>query len=79
MSMHLSSAAGSTSRPLNAGPARLPFLNLIFRLSSLARSRRALSALTAEQLSDVGLSRDAADHEANRAPWDAPRYWLGPR
>ncbi len=39
------------------------------------RSRRALAALTTDQLHDIGLSRDAADNEARRGIWDAPANW----
>lgn len=42
---------------------------------ALWRSRRALAALSPDQLRDVGLSARDAAAEAARAPWDAPAAW----
>lgn len=44
-------------------------------LMSLYRQRRALAALDAAALDDVGLSREAADTEAKRPVWDVPAHW----
>ncbi len=41
----------------------------------LYRQRRALAAMDETQLLDLGLTRDDAIREANRAIWDAPQNW----
>ena len=51
---------------------RLPRLG---RLMALWRSRKALAALTPDQLADVGIDPAAAQAEARRAPWDVPAHW----
>lgn len=43
----------------------------------LYRQRRALAALDDTQLLDLGLTREEALSEANRAIWDAPHHWYG--
>ncbi len=53
-----------------SGVLRRLFLGL-----SVARERRALAALDAHLLRDIGLTRDAAAREAARDPWDAPDTW----
>ena len=47
----------------------------IARLISLASQRRALAALDADQLDDLGLTRAEAAAEAARPIWDAPYHW----
>ena len=42
---------------------------------ALWRSRRALGRLGPAQLSDIGVSREAAEAEARRPPWDVPDSW----
>ncbi|WP_298971957.1 DUF1127 domain-containing protein [uncultured Roseobacter sp.] len=42
---------------------------------ALWRSRRALARLDARALEDIGVTRDAADLEANRNLWDVPNTW----
>ncbi|WP_299024502.1 DUF1127 domain-containing protein [uncultured Sulfitobacter sp.] len=42
---------------------------------TLWSSRRALAALSAEQLDDIGISRADATAEARRPVWDAPASW----
>lgn len=44
-------------------------------LVSLARSRRALSGLSPEQLADAGISAADAQAEARRPAWDVPANW----
>ena len=39
-------------------------------MAEKSRSRRALSALSDEQLKDIGLSRSSAFREASRPFWD---------
>jgi uncharacterized protein YjiS (DUF1127 family) len=43
---------------------------LVQGMAERARSRRALSALSDEQLKDIGLSRSDAFREASRPFWD---------
>ena len=46
---------------------------------ALWRSRRALAALTSDQLADVGLTQHEAQAEARRPFWDAPEgLWDAP-
>ncbi|MCH2078800.1 MAG: DUF1127 domain-containing protein [Rhodobacteraceae bacterium] len=42
---------------------------------NVARSRRALAALDAMQLADLGISATEAHDEASRPFWDAPSHW----
>ena len=53
---------------------RRPRLSLIAALA-LWRSRRALEALSDEQLNDIGLNHKEAQTEAARPIWDAPASW----
>ncbi|MEM1232975.1 MAG: DUF1127 domain-containing protein [Pseudomonadota bacterium] len=41
----------------------------------VARTRRALARLDADQLADVGLSASQAKAETERSLWDAPSTW----
>jgi len=41
----------------------------------LARQRRALAALDATQLRDIGISAYDAEIEAKRGLWDVPQKW----
>ncbi|MEP1768680.1 MAG: DUF1127 domain-containing protein [Sulfitobacter sp.] len=50
-------------------------LQRIVQITALWRSRRALAALTEDQLADVGLSASEAQAEAERPVWDAPAAW----
>lgn len=53
-----------------------PFsISSVMQALSLLRSRRALAALSDEQLADVGLSASEARREASRPIWDAPASW----
>ena len=49
---------------------------MIFQLLALFRSRRALASLDARLLSDIGLTAEAAAHEAARPFWDVPPHWV---
>lgn len=44
-------------------------------LLALHRQRQALNDLDPHLLEDIGISRDAAEAEARRAPWDVPSTW----
>ncbi|WP_371226832.1 DUF1127 domain-containing protein [Roseovarius sp. 2305UL8-3] len=48
----------------------------LMTLFSIARERRALSQLNADQLRDIGVSAHNAEAEARRPIWDAPDMWL---
>lgn len=43
-----------------------------FLALEVARERRALAAMTPEQLKDIGISADEAQSEASRPFWDLP-------
>ena len=45
-------------------------------LFALWRSRRALGALDAARLDDIGLSAKDAQAESRRPVWDVPKDWL---
>lgn len=49
----------------------LSFFELVLLWASRARQRRDLAELTAEQLDDVGIARDAAAAEAAKPFWQA--------
>jgi len=42
---------------------------------ALWQQRRALANMPAERLSDIGLTRADAAHEAARPFWDLPAHW----
>ena len=50
--------------------------NTFFALHALWVERQRLKTMENHRLNDIGLSRDAADHEARRPVWDAPDRWL---
>ena len=60
-------AAGLAPAPKTRTP--LQWVATVWRI---AQERRALADLDARMLADIGLSADAAGHEATRAPWDLP-------
>ena len=47
----------------------------LFDLAALAQSRRALARLDDRLLRDIGLTREDAEAELARPPWDAPSHW----
>lgn len=47
----------------------------LMALVGLWRSRRTLARLDARALEDIGVTRNAADVEANRHFWDVPETW----
>lgn len=55
--------------------ARLPAR--LLAAQALARSRCSLGRLDDHILRDIGLTRDQAESEARRSPWDAPMHWKG--
>jgi len=44
---------------------------------ALARQRRALRSLYDRALADIGVTRNAAEIEGQRAFWDVPHNWRG--
>ncbi len=64
------SDAGRTNAP------RKGFLQLFLTLTEARRQRRRLAGLDDHLLRDIGLTREDADREATRKPWDVPAHWL---
>jgi uncharacterized protein YjiS (DUF1127 family) len=52
------------------------FLSLVARAVGLQRSRRQLGALEDHMLCDIGVTRHAAQVEAQRPVWDAQDHWI---
>ena len=63
------SATTALPTPLGLAGAVLARLAMIVQI---ARERRALSALDARTLQDIGVNEADAAHEAGRALWDLP-------
>lgn len=55
--------------------SRFSLLSLLADRTALLRQRRALKALDAHTLEDIGVSRTDALREAKRPVWDAPESW----
>lgn len=51
------------------------WLAKLLAAGGLRRERTALTRLSDQQLSDIGITRAEADAEANRGLWDAPNHW----
>ena len=64
-----------TTRHMHRKAATPALLALMTQLPALWRQRRALRALDAGQLADLGLTRAQADAEAARPVWDVPTAW----
>jgi len=47
----------------------------LWRMAALRRQRLDLARLDDRLLRDIGLTRTAAETEAARPAWDAPRHW----
>ena len=58
-----------------ATPGRL--INLMRHACAVARQRRQLRHLSDRQLDDLGLTRGAAEREAQRPLWDLPKRHRG--
>lgn len=65
----------SPSRVAISRPAGITLLRRITDAVALHRSRQHLRALDARLLEDIGVSRNQAQNEAERAIWDAPDHW----
>lgn len=61
-------AAHTCGRVHRTKPGLMGYLDLY-------RQRRALAKLDDSRLLDLGLTREDALREANRAIWDAPQHW----
>ncbi|MDJ1007808.1 MAG: DUF1127 domain-containing protein [Paracoccaceae bacterium] len=71
-------AARTIARIFPSLPARRR-RNALSRLvdwMALYRQRHRLSELPDHLLDDIGVSREAAEAEADRPVWDAPSHWL---
>ena len=51
-------------------------LGWLSTLHAIWAERRALHAMEAHRLSDLGISQGEAAREADRPAWDAPERWL---
>ncbi len=68
--------APNTAIFAGAVSARRPgLLKSMTNMVQLFKERRALAALDADALADIGISRQQALTEASRPTWDAPDYW----
>lgn len=54
---------------------RFGLLKTVANMVQLHNERRALAALDADALADIGVSRKDALTEASRTAWDAPDHW----
>ena len=66
------------SRSLTRALRHRPRAHLFARLAAMVRLRKErlrLAALDDHMLRDIGLTRDEAQHEAERPAWDVPRHW----
>ena len=64
----------SCSSPSSFTPSRRRAFGLMDYIA-LWRQRRALAAMDARQLADIGITRDQARTEAARPLWDVPSHW----
>jgi uncharacterized protein YjiS (DUF1127 family) len=55
--------------------SRKGVLSRLFDMLALRRSRRSLTMLDDHLLRDIGLTRDQAQAEADRAAWDVAPRW----
>jgi uncharacterized protein YjiS (DUF1127 family) len=55
----------------------LSILALLHHSLDLKRSRGRLALLDDHLLRDIGLTREAAESEAERPLWDVPTHWRG--
>jgi uncharacterized protein YjiS (DUF1127 family) len=63
------------TRYVACAPSGARSVTSLRHIYSVWRSRRALAALDAAALHDIGVSYKAAQSEANRALWDVPQNW----
>lgn len=62
----------TTCRPaLSRRTRRLSLLDLL----SFWQQRRMMRELSEETLADIGLTRQDAEKEARKLPWDVPSSW----
>lgn len=60
-------------RHATARPIRL--FRRLWTALEVGRSRARLAQLDDHMLRDIGLDREQAQHEADRAAWDVPAHW----
>ena len=63
------------TRYVACAPSSARSASSLRHLYSVWRSRRALAALDAAALRDIGITHKEAQSEANRALWDVPQNW----
>lgn len=54
---------------------RFGLLKTVSNMVQLHKERRALAALSTDELADMGISQHDAMVEASRSLWDAPVHW----
>ena len=62
----------SRATDLRANPVRPTLMQRL----AVWKSRRALARLDVRALEDIGLTREAAEREAQKGVWDVPQTWL---
>nr|WP_325249670.1 DUF1127 domain-containing protein [Amylibacter sp.] len=68
--------AYTTTTPARRRPSgQQGWLSKLLAAGRLHKERRALTRLSNQQLSDIGITRAEADAEANRGLWDVPNHW----
>ncbi len=71
----MSSCDHAACPPIPTPPRRIRLLEALKQMRSLARQRRDLGNLSAEQRADIGITRAEAANETARPVWDAPFHW----
>ena len=62
-------------RPSLPARTRPGLLKTLVQRMALQRQRHRLAELPDHLLTDMGLTRETATHEANRPAWDAPPHF----
>ena len=64
--------------PSSLGRSKRPtsLVSRVMQLLTISRERHALKDMDEHILKDIGISRTAAEQEANRPAWDAPNRWM---
>ena len=70
-----STCCNTQTQTTPAGAPRRSLWLAMRRAAHLSRQRRALAALDAHLLADIGCTSQQAQREARRPFWDAPRHW----
>ena len=68
--------APALGRAARHSARRLGLFARLLEALALHRQRQHLAQLDDAMLDDIGLTREAAQREAQRPIWDAPGHWL---